>query len=343
MSDELDPGPPPSELKGLLMEHLLTGEPTRAELDRVGRALLQPRGLERQTSRRRFPPELLAAAAVLSIVVGGALIVWNVRAEVQAREGPLDREIFVVLEAGDVQLAEALLTKCARPECQESRRELSRLARKVEEGVPVVADDLEGLAQHSAEALNTNQILSALNAGQLATELRVNQLQREGVAGSKATLAANAFARAHRDSSIEGRRQALLDVLSLVPGTTLAGQARLMFDGLAARESPDASATAPILATEVDLAKEPEPGDEVSAPLPAKEPGDTHLDLIVGTRTRLTAEGLARVAIGDPGIADVRAVRAGLVIEGVAPGTTTMLVWMAKGERRAYTITVRAK
>lgn len=444
MNDELDPGPPPPELKGLLMEHLLTGEPTRAELDRVGRAMLQPRApLDRRPTRtRRVPPELIAVAAVLTIVIGATLIVWKVRTQLHTPEATVDQGLFVVLEAGDLERANELLAKCERPECETSRQELARLARKVGEGVPVVADDLRVLAQYSAEPLDTDQILSSLNGGPHSIARWVAQLEREGVSGSKATLAANAFARAHR-GSVEGRREALLEVLSAAPGTTLARQAQVLFDGLA--DAPDTNLAAPIASAEVEasqatllasaerqlalgandeaidtlerclalpprnvecvvrlasayarrgsktgdaadderaialyeeflrnapsghpkrsrvkalleaargtdqparrsetvepFAKEP----EVTDPLTAKKAGDTQLTLLVGSKTRLTAEGAARIAIGDPTVVDVRAEATGLVLEGISPGSTTMLIWTSNGERKTYTITVSAR
>jgi pilus assembly protein CpaC len=50
---------------------------------------------------------------------------------------------------------------------------------------------------------------------------------------------------------------------------------------------------------------------------------------------------LIRVLIGDPSVADVVAVSArDIVVNGVSPGTTTLLFWEAGGPRRSYTVRV---
>ena len=50
---------------------------------------------------------------------------------------------------------------------------------------------------------------------------------------------------------------------------------------------------------------------------------------------------LQRVLIGNPAVADVVAVSArDIVVNGIAPGTTTLLIWEAGGPRRTYTVRV---
>lgn len=50
---------------------------------------------------------------------------------------------------------------------------------------------------------------------------------------------------------------------------------------------------------------------------------------------------LERVLIGNPSVADVVAVSArDIVVNGIAPGTTTLLIWEAGGPRRTYTVRV---
>jgi len=54
-----------------------------------------------------------------------------------------------------------------------------------------------------------------------------------------------------------------------------------------------------------------------------------------------SATNLERVLIGNPSVADVVAVSArDIVVNGIAPGTTTLLIWEAGGPRRTYTVRV---
>jgi pilus assembly protein CpaC len=54
-----------------------------------------------------------------------------------------------------------------------------------------------------------------------------------------------------------------------------------------------------------------------------------------------SATNLERVLIGNPAVADVVAVSArDIVVNGIAPGTTTLLIWEAGGPRRTYTVRV---
>jgi pilus assembly protein CpaC len=54
-----------------------------------------------------------------------------------------------------------------------------------------------------------------------------------------------------------------------------------------------------------------------------------------------SATNLERVLIGNPAVADVVAVSArDVVVNGIAPGTTTLLLWEAGGPRRTYTVRV---
>jgi pilus assembly protein CpaC len=54
-----------------------------------------------------------------------------------------------------------------------------------------------------------------------------------------------------------------------------------------------------------------------------------------------SATNLERVLIGNPSVADVVAVSArDIVVNGIAPGTTTLLIWEAGGPRQTYTVRV---
>lgn len=72
----------------------------------------------------------------------------------------------------------------------------------------------------------------------------------------------------------------------------------------------------------------------------AQEGGN--LSLGVGTQKVLTVPGMQRVAVGDPGIADVKTIGNNqILIIGSTEGKTTLLVWKSSGQRLSYLISVR--
>lgn len=451
MNDDLDPGPPPAALDGFLSDHAQTGEPTPAELERVARALQRPRSTTRGNDappRARLPPEVFAVAAVLVAIVGGALAWWLLRA---GPETFVDQGVFVALEAGDLAVGEAALGDCQRPECAVVRGELSRVARKVGEG-ELTADELTVLAQHSREPLATERIVTTLNTGPAATELRVRQLEKEGIAPAVARSAAAAFSRALGASSSDERRRALIEVLDQVPNTSLGRRAQALLaelpprglaigDGLpsATPEQPEGKRvpTMPpaelpawrakvvqeargyvterrfdeaIDALETCLAAPPRDpdcvvalasayarrgaatqraednqqavslyrefleiaalhhpyrprveailggvGEQPEAPKPAEAspevlgppvpaaPDEETVELSVGQRTRLAQPDLLRVAVGNSDIADIRVESRALIVEGLAPGTTSLLIWRGDGVRTSLRIVVKPR
>ena len=66
------------------------------------------------------------------------------------------------------------------------------------------------------------------------------------------------------------------------------------------------------------------------------------LVLRVGETREVQAHGLTRIALGDPSVADVAAFGADSVrVTGTSPGTTTLLVWNARGKRISMTVVVQ--
>lgn len=60
-----------------------------------------------------------------------------------------------------------------------------------------------------------------------------------------------------------------------------------------------------------------------------------------GETKPLEVPGLSRVAVGDPAIADVAVVSAGvLALKAVAPGKTTVMVWTKDGRKSTYAVHV---
>lgn len=81
---------------------------------------------------------------------------------------------------------------------------------------------------------------------------------------------------------------------------------------------------------------------EPSAAQGAESPEQDRIGLSVGEELGLTFSGLSRVAIADPNIADVRVDRGGrLMLNGLRPGTTSLMVWYANDQRRSLLVTVR--
>jgi pilus assembly protein CpaC len=72
---------------------------------------------------------------------------------------------------------------------------------------------------------------------------------------------------------------------------------------------------------------------------------DQTISLVVGQQRVLTIQNIQRVAIGDPGVADVNALpgRNQILITGVGQGRTSLLVWRTTGQRVSYLITVSAQ
>ncbi len=68
----------------------------------------------------------------------------------------------------------------------------------------------------------------------------------------------------------------------------------------------------------------------------------SNITLGVGTQRVLTVPGLQRVAIGDPNVADVKALaNSQLLVSGVGEGKTSLLVWKSAGQRVTFQIIVR--
>lgn len=68
----------------------------------------------------------------------------------------------------------------------------------------------------------------------------------------------------------------------------------------------------------------------------------TTIALGVGTQKVISAPGVTRMSIGDPGVAEVKALGGSQVlVTGNAEGKTTLLMWKGTGQRLSYLVTVR--
>jgi pilus assembly protein CpaC len=74
----------------------------------------------------------------------------------------------------------------------------------------------------------------------------------------------------------------------------------------------------------------------------AGEDGDQKVVLGVGTQKVIKVAEIARVAIGDPSVADVKPLGSSqILVVGLAEGRTTLLVWNSKGSRLSYLVSVQ--
>lgn len=73
----------------------------------------------------------------------------------------------------------------------------------------------------------------------------------------------------------------------------------------------------------------------------AQPAADRVVRLEVGREKVLTAPGVARVAVGDPEVADVHVVGdREILITGVGAGTTSLIVWFQGGHRKTWQVVV---
>ncbi|HEY6105295.1 MAG TPA: pilus assembly protein N-terminal domain-containing protein [Anaeromyxobacteraceae bacterium] len=80
-------------------------------------------------------------------------------------------------------------------------------------------------------------------------------------------------------------------------------------------------------------------GARRASALPAGEPN--LVELRVGEQRRLPASGAAQLLLEENGVARVAAERGAVVVTGVAPGTSSLIVVDGKGNRSTYPIRVR--
>lgn len=82
----------------------------------------------------------------------------------------------------------------------------------------------------------------------------------------------------------------------------------------------------------------------VTLPTTAWAEEDTTIALGVGTQKVINVPGIARIAVGDPSIADIKTLgNSQVLIIGAGEGRTTLLIWKANGTRLSYLISVSKK
>ncbi|HEX5751542.1 MAG TPA: pilus assembly protein N-terminal domain-containing protein [Archangium sp.] len=74
----------------------------------------------------------------------------------------------------------------------------------------------------------------------------------------------------------------------------------------------------------------------------ARAQDSSTINLGVGTQKVITVPGTTRIALGDPGVAEVKVIGNNqILLQGQAEGKTTLLVWKSSGQRVSYLVTVR--
>lgn len=80
---------------------------------------------------------------------------------------------------------------------------------------------------------------------------------------------------------------------------------------------------------------------EAEAPPFEPELTDRRIAVAVGGRASVHVPGLARVAVGDPEVAEIKVAHDEILLNGRREGRTTVLAWSGNGARHSYVVEVR--
>lgn len=349
------------EAKAFLNRHQATGEPSKEELELGLQRLSAPlaakeaKVLPLRRKRPLLPPEVLAAAAVVTILLGAqaAYLVLRPKPEApkKARVVSGSRELAAISAAwtrGDYEQVKRLASQeCASDECRPLATELSKMLERAEHPDRLTPEQREELLRFDLElsegkttALSRQLIKPApeeekeqlARGEQLFNEARVEWKAKNFSAArpllEKCVATAPAYYPCFRllgsvYASIATRDQSALSM----------EKARRMYE-LFLEVAPADDEYVPKVRAILDSARGAE------APASRLPP---ELVLVVSQARVLQIAGISRVAIGDPAIADVKTVGTDeLVLTGVAPGKTTLLVWTSDGKRSDTVLDVRA-
>ena len=350
----------------------------RQRLAAVGRGSTPAR---RTARRRWLAPEVMAAAAVVALVLGVQLLYLVFRApaplEVKTPEPVTKRgdpEVDAVVAAwrtGNFDGASQLVsTACSSEACRPLAADLNsavRLARRIDSLSAGELDELGVLDLKLAagrESLVSKLLMKhgvvdaplepAARAeaerllAEATDEKRAKNYERALIRLQQCIKTAPAFhpcyrlmgsvyaSIANRDQSasdLEKARQSYEKFLELAPADD-EYRARVQAILQAADEGSAPAAPTPLTAREDSKTK----ADDLTAS-PGEE--ETAVSVPLGGAIELTMPNLQRIAIGDPGVADVTALGGNkLRITGVAVGKTTLLVWSVGGARKSIRVQV---
>lgn len=231
------PGELPPELGDFYDAHRDTGEPTGAQL---GKALLRVHTETRPvapmtlSSRRWFPPELLAVAAILVVSVTGAAIGWYTKTQsAAANDEAALAEARKAWAGGNLDSALVALERCTNADCVRLAAAVKRIQTRLRSGepLPLAAEEGSLLAierellgpdflpkQPATEAEDTDRAFASAQA---------DALLEQGFAPDVVTRAVALFIAGLETSrsTPELATRNFREVVALVPGTALARRA----------------------------------------------------------------------------------------------------------------------
>ena len=323
-----------------LREHDDVGTPTPAELRRVRERVLTKAPADNVVPLRRawLPPEVWAVAAVVVLAVAGQLIYLSLR-------GRGDAQLNTAWSSGWVEQLNAAVASCSDDACR--ARGGKMLAAMALGSRVSTLDDAELTGLETLDAELSRDATSPLAA-------RVAERRRELLEPKKFT-AEQRFERGlarKKQGDFDGARDELEACVKESPHAHPCW--RLLGAAWAAIGSRDASAEAMARAqkayeTFLDVAPADDPYvPRITAILDATESDVkqdnvevTVLKLVKGVKTTVVKPGLARVAVGDPGVVDIATLGGNqLQFQANETGTTTVLLWFTDGSRQTVTVKV---
>ncbi len=352
-----------AEAKAFLGKHQATGEPSAEGLERGQQRIAS---LARGAPLRRrplLPPEVMAAAAVVTLLLGAQGLYLVLRTPPvpvpQTQPEPVAafpsgeaevNAISAAWSAGDLDTAGRLASKhCQSAACRPLATELSRalgLAARVEKLAIPELDELasfdaklssgkksvvqEMVAQRRLALVGTNELsrltLAVGASGQVATDRDISRL-----AIGDPDVA---------DVSVDGARMIRVKGMSAGKTTLLVWFTkgpRVSVEVEILEQGPSNQTLALHVA---QLEAEPDVPADVKV-VPAQVAEST-VQLTVGDVTDLKLKGkITRLAVGDPQVADVSVSSGDIRVEARGKGRTTLMVWFSDGLRQSLVLDVK--
>lgn len=339
--------------QAFLAGHAQTGEPTTGELARV-QARLEASAPSKPRRRLPLPGEWLAVAAVLVALIAARGVFVLIHDGASARQQVMD-----AYRAGDVEGAlQRAKSECRGGDCAGLEAKLAKaasLSSRIGALTPAEKDELAALDAELAPG-GTSAIALQLKAP--GAGVSPEQLVADAEALLKAREYDAAARRLEKCVALAPADPACRRVLGSTYARIAArdADAHMLEKARAQYEkfvelAPADDEYVPKVQQLLDAARKPtapEPAARVDGPNgPEAIPTERDGSLVVkvgGSGSIDTAEDIQRVAIGDASVADVKVGGPRkLLIEGVEPGKTTLLFWLASGARQSWLVEVRPK
>lgn len=361
MSDTDEGGELSPEAKAFLAHHEKTGEPTAEGLERVRQRLAAPPARTPVPVSKRRPlvaPEVWAAAAVVVLLLGaqGLYLAFRTPAA-ETKQGPTpadESDTKAVIEAwraGDYEGANRLASKeCRSTSCRKLAPAVAKalgFTRRLDELTEAERNELASL-DRGIDDQGARMLRGERDAGKdlsVLADTSAEALFKEGVALKKAKNFDAALDRLEQCIKIDPRYHVCYRMLgSVYASIAMRDQtARDMEKARKAYETflevaPADDEYVPKVRAILEAASD---APQTQAPELIVIPGTVKIAL--GGKKTLPMPGLSRVAVGDPTIADVKVLSGtDLEVTGENEGKTTLLVWLANGERKSFLIEVKA-